>query len=274
MTSNSTLPRWAVAQMTGTSSVEANLAQAEERIAQASAMGCQLVALPENATFMGVETEKPKHAETLDGPSIARLASAAKRHGLFVLVGSMIECSEDPVRPHNTSVLIKPDGEIGCFYRKIHLFDVEVAGDRSYRESDFVSAGKPEPVVATVGDVCVGLSICYDLRFPWLYSGLRKAGAVALFIPAAFTVPTGRDHWETLLRARAIETQSYVLAPAQFGTHDTGRQTYGRSLIIDPWGTTVAQVPDGGGVACAEIDESRVRSLRTRMPMNTKEPAI
>jgi len=260
--------------MTGTSSVDGNLAQAEERIAEAASMGCQLVVLPENATFMGTETEKPKHAEDLNGPSMTRLAAAAKNHELFVLVGSMIERSDDPVRPHNTSVLIQPDGEIGRFYRKIHLFDVEVAGDRSYKESDFVSAGKPEPVVAEVGDLSIGLSICFDLRFPWLYSGLRRAGAIALSIPAAFTVPTGRDHWATLLRARAIETQSYVLAAAQFGTHDTGRQTYGRSMIIDPWGTIVAQVPDGGGVACAEIDVSRVMSLRSRMPMNTKEPTI
>lgn len=272
MTSGSDKPRWAVAQMTSSSQLEANLEQAEQRIAEAARSGCQLVALPENTTFMGREQDKAEVAQPVDGPAVSQLSAAARNHGIYVLLGSFVERSADPKRPHNTSVLIDPEGAVAARYRKIHLFDVEVAGDRTYRESDFVSGGEPVGVTAEVDGVPVGLTICFDLRFPWLYRSLADAGAEAIFVPAAFTVPTGRDHWETLLRARAIETQSFVLAPAQHGTHDTGRKTYGRSMIVDPWGTVLAMVGDGGTLAVADLNFGRVRELRRTMPMVSRQP--
>jgi predicted amidohydrolase len=262
---------WAVAQMTGGRDVEENRERAVALVRRAAALGAQLVALPENTSFMGRERDKAAHAEPLDGPTVARLSVPARELGIHVLVGSLVERSDDAARPYNTSVLIGPEGTIAASYRKMHLFDVDVAGDRTYRESDFVSAGPPEPVTAEVDGVTVGLSVCFDLRFGWLYRALADAGAEVLFIPAAFTVPTGRDHWETLLRARAIETQSFVLAPAQFGTHESGRKTYGRSMIVDPWGTVIGCVPDGGEVAVARLDLDRVSELRRTMPMRSRQ---
>ncbi len=168
-------------------------------------------------------------------------------------------------------MLLDSQGEIGAVYRKIHLFDVEVSGDRAYRESDVVMSPTPEVVTGDVNGARIGLSICFDLRFPWLYQKLKSKGAVALFVPAAFTVPTGRDHWEVLLRARAIETQAYVLAPAQAGRHPTGRRTYGRSAIVDPWGVVVARVNDGGHLAFSHVDLERVESIRREMPLASRE---
>jgi len=262
---------WSVAQLTGTSNVASNVETVCGLVGRAASNGVELVAFPENATFMGRETEKPGAAESIDGPSVSAVANAAAKHGVFVLLGSFVEASSDPARPFNTSVLIGPDGSRIAAYRKIHLFDCEVSGDRSYKESDFVSGGESNPVTAEVNGVGIGLSICFYLRFPWLYRALVDAGAVALFVPAAFTVPTGRDHWRTLLRARAIETQSFVLAPAQYGTHDTGRNTYGRSMIIDPWGTVLATVPDGGTLALAELRFDEVPAVRKRMVMRTRQ---
>ena len=258
--------------MTGGSQVEQNIEQAVSLIDRAAELGSELVALPENTTFMGREKHKSTVAEPLDGLSITALSERARHHGIYVLVGSIVEISDDPDRPYNTSVLISPKGEVVTQYRKIHLFDVDVAGDRSYRESDFASPGPSSPVTGTVAGVKVGLTICFDLRFPWLYAALGSVGATAIFVPSAFTVPTGQDHWEVLLRARAIETQSFVLAPAQQGKHDTGRETYGRSMIIDPWGTILAQVPDGGDIAIANLDFGRVAELRQTMPMRPGRP--
>ena len=272
MTSLSNTRRWAVAQMTSCSDVERNVEAASALVDRAGDMGCELISLPEGATFMGREAQKQAVAEPLDGPATSALAEAARRTGIYVLVGSVVEQSDDPKRPYNTSVLFSPKGEVVAHYRKIHLFDVDVAGDRSYRESDYASPGEPIPVTGTVAGVKVGLTMCFDLRFPWLYSALGNTGATAIFVPSAFTVPTGRDHWEVLLRARAIETQSFVLAPAQYGKHDTGRETYGRSMVIDPWGTILAQVPDGGELAVADINFERVAALRQTMPMRSSGP--
>ena len=270
MTSENSRQLWAVAQMTGGSDVGRNVEMALERIRRAAERGCDLVALPENCTFMGPESEKPNSAEALDGSSISAFRELARSNGIAVSVGSFVESSQDPGRPHNTSVLILKDGSVEAVYRKMHLFDVEVAGDRSYRESDRVTAGPATPVTGRVEGVTVGLSVCFDLRFPWLYGALAAAGAQALLVPAAFTVPTGHDHWQVLLRARAIETQSFVLASAQAGTHATGRQTYGRSTIIDPWGVVLTIVPDGGELGFAELDFGKVAEVRTRMPMRSR----
>lgn len=271
MTSETNTRRWGVAQFTGTSEVSTNVSMCEKLIEQAATFGCELVAVPENALYMGIENGKPKAAESLDGPSVTRLQEAARRTGQFVLLGSMLEKSDDPQRPFNTSVLLDPSGNVAAFYRKIHLFDVD-APDRVYRESDYVRGGPPEPTIADVAGISVGLTVCFDLRFPWLYQALMSAGVQAIFVPAAFTVPTGRDHWEILLRARAIENQCFVLAPAQHGLHETGRVTYGRSVIIDPWGTVLAQIPDGGSVAVADLDFSRVAKIRADLPMRSREP--
>jgi predicted amidohydrolase len=258
---------WSVAQMTGSGERERNLDVAAGLVERAASRGCELVAFPENCTYMGPESGKPDAAEALDGPSLTRFAELARTNHISVLVGSFVERSQDPARPYNTSVLIRRDGSVDAVYRKIHLFDVDVAGDRSYRESDMVTAGEPIPVTGDVDGITVGLSVCFDLRFPWLYRALVEAGAQALFVPAAFTVPTGSDHWEVLLRARAIETQSFVLAAAQYGRHPTGRQTYGRSMIIDPWGTLLTIVADGAELGVAELDFGRVDQIRRAMPI-------
>ena len=271
MTSTSRKRRWAVAQLTSGDAIQENIRLIEALIAEAADAGCELVAFPENATFMGREVDKPAIAEAIDGPTVTRLQEMAMKSGVHVLLGSFAERSQDPSRPYNSSVLLDSRGEIGAVYRKIHLFDVEVSGDRTYRESDVVMSPRPEVIVGDVNGARVGLSICFDLRFPWLYQQLKSRGAVVLFVPAAFTVPTGRDHWDVLLRARAIETQAYVLAPAQAGQHPTGRCTYGRSVIVDPWGVVVARVNDGGQLAIAQLDLERVESIRSEMPLVSRE---
>jgi deaminated glutathione amidase len=262
---------WAVAQMTGGASVERNLEVLAARVERAAALGCELVALPENCVFMGPEQEKARVAEPLDGPTVTALAAMARAHGLFVLAGSLPEQSHDPARVFATSVLLGPEGAIRATYRKLHLFDVDVAGDRTYRESDGILHGTGAPVVVDVNGLKLGLSICFDLRFPWLYQALRRAGAEVVAVPAAFTVPTGTAHWEVLLRARAIEAQVYVLAPGQWGTHETGRATWGKSMVVDPWGTVVATVADGGELAVAELDPERLAEVRRRMPLVSRE---
>jgi predicted amidohydrolase len=260
----------AVVQLTTTEDVEQSLARAEGLIDRAAERGAQLVVLPENVSFMGPEEGKRALAETLTGPTFSRLATKASRHGLHLLAGTLPEASEDPARPFNTSVLVAPCGEMAAVYRKIHLFDVELAGGESYRESAATMAGD-RAVVANTDLGVIGMSICYDLRFPDFYRALCRAGATMVCVPAAFTVPTGRDHWEVLLRARAIENQLYVLAAAQYGMNTSRRSTYGRSMIIDPWGTVIAACPDGPGLALAEIDLERVNQVRAQLPCQQHE---
>jgi predicted amidohydrolase len=191
-------------------------------------------------------------------------SAVARRRDAWILVGSLAETSTDPLRPWNTSVLIAPDGSIAATYRKIHLFDVAVEDGPVDRESDRVGPGD-RAVVAEVDGIRVGLSICYDLRFPELYRALALAGAEILTVPANFTERTGRDHWEVLLRARAIENGAYVLAPSQIGG-PPGQSAFGRSMIVDPWGTVVAQAADQVGIVSAELDLARVRSIRRQIP--------
>ena len=206
--------------------------------------------LPENFAFMGEEARKRELAERLDGafpgPILGALTEAAAKHGVWIVGGGMPEKSDDLSRPYNTSVLIDPRGGIAATYRKVHLFDVSLPDGTNLRESAATSAGS-EPVTADVLGVRLGMTVCYDVRFPELYRHLVHQGARVITIPAAFTMTTGKDHWHVLIRARAIENQVYVLAPGQHGKHPRGRQTYGKSIVVDPWGEVVAQCSEGEG---------------------------
>ena len=258
--------RIAVAQQTSTPDTAANLAWMEARIAEAAERGARLVAFPENAPFMGPEAARLAAPEAVDGPSMARIAGAAQRHGIAVLVGSFAERGPDPGRTYNTSLFFDDRGELLATYRKIHLFDVTVSSDTVYRESATVAAGDPAPVVVTFDGWRLGLSICYDLRFPELYRARSSGGAEVLFVPAAFTVRTGMAHWHLLLRARAVENLAYVVAPAQVGTHFAQRETYGHALVVAPWGEVVAEAEGGPGLIFAELRRERVAAVRSQIP--------
>ncbi|MBX6316502.1 MAG: carbon-nitrogen hydrolase family protein [Isosphaeraceae bacterium] len=258
----------AVLQMNSTSDPEANWHQARDLIERAAGYGARLIATPEYTNYLGPPAEKVRTAEPLDGPTCQRFADLARRLGIHLLLGSFNEQSVEPTRCHNTSVLFGPAGAILASYRKIHLFDVEIAGSVQSRESEVVRPGD-RVVVAETPLGRLGLSICYDLRFGDQYRRLVCDRAEILCVPSAFTMTTGRDHWEPLLRARAIEGQAYVLAPAQWGRHDDPnlRESYGHALIVDPWGLVVARASDGPGLALAEIDLDRVARIRRAIPV-------
>lgn len=258
----------AVVQLTSTSDEARNLAEAEDLIRRAARYGAQLIATPENTNYLGPHEEKVRRAEPLSGPLMGRFSALAAELGVHLLLGSYNERAADPTRCHNTSVLFGPDGARLAAYRKLHLFDVDVSDDVRFRESATVVPGD-EVVVAATALGPIGLSVCYDLRFPELYRAMVDRGAELLAVPAAFTATTGKDHWEPLLRARAIETQCYVLAPGQSGRHDDGglRASHGHAMIVDPWGHVVARASDGPGLALAEIDLRRVAQVRRAIPV-------
>ncbi|WP_306208770.1 carbon-nitrogen hydrolase family protein [Actinoplanes sp. RD1] len=256
--------RVAVCQLNAREDRTSNLAVARDLLGRAAAAGATLAVLPEYVDYLGPGADAPK-PETVDGEFAAFFAGAARELGIWVHAGSFHEAGPDPERTWNTSLVFNPQGELTATYRKIHLYDVEIPGRVSYQESRTVAPGD-SPVVAAVDGVPVGLSICYDLRFPELYRQLAIAGAKVLVVPAAFMLHTGRDHWEVLLRARAIENQCYVVAAGQIGDHEPGRTCFGRSMIIDPWGTVVAQAPDTVGVVTADLDLGRVEEIRTTVP--------
>ena len=254
--------RVAVVQMRSGADRGANIATASALVARAAAYGAELVVLPEKWPFVhGPRTAEG--AEPLDGPSVTAARGWARELGVAVLAGSVIEARHEGA-PCNTSVLIDPAGEVVAVYRKIHMFDVDVGGV-SYRESAATAAGA-EVVLGRVLGRGVGMTVCYDLRFPELYRRLTFAGASLLTVPAAFTSATGRDHWEPLLRARAIENQAFVVAAGQHGVHDDGTVSHGRSMIVDPWGVVLAQAADGEGVAVADLDFARMEEIRERLP--------
>jgi len=258
----------AAVQLNCTSNVANNLAAADALIARAASYGAKLVATPENTNFLGPHPDKVRLAEPLDGPTVAHFAALARKHAITLLLGSFNERSDDPKRCYNTSVLFGPDGAVLGAYRKMHLFDVNVSPDVCFMESDTVIAGdQPLVVDSPVGRL--GLSICYDLRFGEYYRALVDAGAQVILVPAAFTLMTGKDHWHPLMRARAIETQCYVLSPGQVGHHDDAglRQSYGHSMVVDPWGHIVGMSSDGPGLALAEIDLERVDAVRRGIPL-------
>lgn len=258
--------RVSVVQINSQSDKQANLQRAGELIDQAAASGARLVALPEYVAFLGPTADFPDVGETIPGPTSNFLAGKAREHGIFLLGGSFHEQTGEPGKNYNTSVLFGPDGEILARYRKIHLFDIDISGNVSANESNGIRPGD-ELVTATIDGHTAGLSICYDLRFPELYRLLALAGAEILFVPAAFTLFTGKDHWEVLLRTRAIENQAYVIAPGQIGKHDPNNaQCYGNSMIIDPWGTVIARASDREGIATADLDFSHLRAIRKQLP--------
>jgi deaminated glutathione amidase len=264
----------AAVQLTSTSDEAANWESARALIERAAALGARLIATPENSNYLGPHEEKVRRAEPLAGPTVGRFAELARRLGVHLLLGSFNEASGEPERCYNTSVLLGPAGQVLAAYRKLHLFDVDVPGGVRFAESATCKPGDPaDPerglVVAETPLGRIGLTICYDLRFAELYRRLADLGADVLAVPSAFTLATGKDHWEPLLRARAIENQCYVLAPAQHGRHDDGglRESYGHAMIVDPWGLPLATAADGPGLALAEIDLERVARVRRAIPV-------
>ncbi len=257
--------RVACVQMTSRTDKAANLTQAERLVAQAAATGADVVVLPEKWNAIGDAALYHATAEPLDGgESVVAMSSWARSHGITLVGGSIAERRDGREKLSNTSLVFDPEGEIVAVYRKIHLFDVEVGGV-VYRESEAEEPGD-EPVVAEGEDWRIGLSVCYDVRFPELYRILALEGAELVTVPAHFTTPTGKDHWHVLLRARAIENQLYVAAAAQIGETLPGKPAYGRSLIVDPWGLVLAQAPDEETVISAELDRTHLQSIRAKLP--------
>jgi predicted amidohydrolase len=272
----------AAVQLQSTSNEASNLDTAAALIERAAGYGARLAATPENTNFLGPHEQKVRGAQPLDGPVCSRFAELARRHSMYVLLGSFNEensqaraqaaaGAEGPAklgRCNNTSVLFGPDGARVAVYRKIHLFDVDVSEEVRFKESATIAPGS-EVVTAPTELGTLGLSVCYDLRFAELYAALVKKGAQIITVPSAFTLMTGKDHWYPLLRARAIETQCYVIAPAQSGKHDDRglRQSYGNSIVIDPWGQVIGSASDGPGLALAEVDLERVAKVRGQIPV-------
>ncbi|HMR76840.1 MAG TPA: carbon-nitrogen hydrolase family protein [Polyangiaceae bacterium] len=258
--------RAAVVQLQCQDDVVQNLAECRRQVLRARGLGAQLALLPENFAYMGAEVDKCQHAETLgSGPIQDTLAALAREAELTLIAGGFPERSADDRRPFNTALVFGPDGSLRAQYRKIHLFDVALADGTVLSESSATSSGT-DAVITEVAGARIGLSICYDLRFPELYRKLVDQGAQVLVVPAAFTLQTGKDHWHPLLRARAIESQCWLLAAGQWGRHPKGRLTYGHSLIVDPWGVVVAECSDGVGVAVADLDFDLLARVRAAVP--------
>ena len=255
----------AAAQMTSTGDRARNLATALRLVEEAASLGARLVGLPENFAFMGRDEERIGGAETLEGPTVSALREAARARRIHVLAGSIAEQVEAPGKTANTSVLIGDDGAVLAAYRKIHLFDVNIPDGARYAESETVLPGD-RAVVAPTALGRVGLTVCYDLRFPELYRRLSAEGAELVTIPAAFTLYTGKDHWEVLVRARAIENLCYVVAPAQVGRHSANRVTFGNAMVVDPWGVVLARCGDGEGLALAPVRRDRLEQCRRELP--------
>lgn len=266
----------AAAQLCSTEDLSANLDTCKRLATEAAGRGAKLLVLPENFAYLGLrERDKYEVAEHIDagspGPILAALIEMAASHEMWVIGGGMPELlpgesAGSVTRTYNACVALAPGGEIAAVYRKIHLFDVDIPGGAQLRESDSVKSGT-ELVAVETPLATIGMSVCYDLRFPELYRDLVvNKGAQVLVVPAAFTAHTGAAHWFTLNRSRAIENQSYVIAAAQYGTHNAKRESYGHTLIFDPWGETLAELPDGDGVATAEIDMKRLAKTRQQMP--------
>jgi predicted amidohydrolase len=258
----------AAIQMTSGHVVEDNLAAAAELLREAKDAGADIACLPENFSFIGLkDADKLKVAEADgQGPIQDFLRDTARRLGMWILGGTTVIKGDSASRVANASLLIDADGERVARYDKIHLFDVAIPGrEEKYLESTHVMPGR-EAVIADTPVGKLGLSVCYDMRFPELYRDLVARGAEWLAMPAAFTVPTGRAHWETLLRARAIENLCYVVAPAQSGTHTSGRETYGDTLIADYWGQVLSRLAKGSGVITADIDLAKQAETRARFP--------
>jgi deaminated glutathione amidase len=259
--------RVAAIQLTSTPDKTHNLVTASPLIEAAAGAGAELVALPELFNCWGSGRELHENAEPLDGPTIMWCRAHAQNLRIWLLAGSITERVDGTDKHANTSCLIAPDGEIVATYRKIHLFDVNVEGF-AYQESKTVIPGD-QIVVADAGPLRIGMSICYDLRFPEEFRIQALRGATVVTLPSAFTAPTGKDHWEPLLRARAIENQVFVVAPDQRGASTPKLQWHGRSMIVDPWGVVLAQAPDTECFITADLDLAAQQEMRTRIPSLT-----
>lgn len=256
----------AAVQMTSLPDLGKNLAQAEELIELAVRRGAELIGLPENFSFLGDDAVKVAQAGEIASQTEQFLRRMAQRFQITLLGGGYPVPTETG-KVYNTALLVGPNGQELARYQKVHLFDVDLPDGNIYHESGTVLAGSSLPPVyasPTLGNI--GLSVCYDVRFPELYRALVKAGATVLFVPAAFTAFTGKDHWQVLLQARAIENTAYVLAPAQTGQHYARRQTHGHAMIVDPWGTILADAGDRPGLAVAAIEPLRLEQVRQQMP--------
>jgi predicted amidohydrolase len=256
--------RVAAVQLNSNGDKRRNLGSAERLVREAAAGGAEFVALPEKWNLLAGGEELVAGAEPLDGPSLTAARGWARELGIHLLAGSISELGGEGEKASNTSVLIGPDGEDVAVYRKIHMFDVD-AGGVSYRESEHERPGT-EPVVAPVGELTLGMTVCYDLRFPELFRILALRGARIVVVPSAFTLATGRDHWEVLLRARAIEDQVFVVAPNQTGEAPPHYSSFGRSMIVDPWGVVLATAADGEGIVTAELDLGAQDRIRDSLP--------
>jgi predicted amidohydrolase len=257
--------RAAAVQLTSTADRERNLATADRLTRAAAAALAELVVLPEKWSVLGTPEETAADAEPFDGPALTWARATARELGIDLVAGSIAERVPGREKGSNTSAHIGPDGEVRAIYRKVHMFDVEVGG-HTYRESEHEEGGDELVVTETAGGVELGLSVCYDLRFPELYRILAVRGARVLTVPAAFTLATTRDHWEVLLRARAIEDQAFVIAANQVGEHAPGYRSGGRSMIVDPWGVVLAQAPDTETFITAELDLERQADVRRTLP--------
>jgi predicted amidohydrolase len=256
--------RAAAVQLNSQDNKERNLEVAERLVRDAARDGAELIALPEKWNLLGSSEALLDGAEPLEGPSLSAARGWARELGVHLLAGSIAERVEGQERLFNTSVLIGPQGDDLAAYRKIHMFDVEVGGV-TYRESEHEQGGE-EIVTASLGDLELGLTVCYDLRFPELYRILAVRGARVITVPSAFTAPTGRAHWEVLLRARAIENQAFVIAPNQIGEAPPHYDSYGHSAIVDPWGAVLAIAPDEQCFVAADLDLAEQDRVREKLP--------
>ncbi len=265
-------PLWAAAvQVTSTDDVVRNLARCRALVTEARAAGAQFVGLPENFAFLGSDRDHraaiaESTADDAAGPILSDMRTLARTTGVWLLLGGFPEQGLRPGSIRNTSVLLDPTGAIAARYRKVHLFDVDVPGGMQFRESESVDAGN-DVVVAETPWGGLGLTVCYDVRFPELYRQITARGARMITVPSAFTRETGKDHWHLLLRARAVENQAFIIAPAQFGWHGGKRYSYGHALIADPWGAVLSECGDHEGFALARLDFDYQDRVRSNLPV-------
>jgi predicted amidohydrolase len=259
-------------QLNSTDQVDRNLETADRLVREAADRGAELVILPEKWNLLGAGEQMAAASEPLDGPVLGWASRLAAELGIDLVAGSILVQVPGQAKAANTSVHLGPDGEVKATYRKLHMFDVEVDGV-VYAESDHEQAGEEIVVSELAGGTSLGMSICYDLRFPELYRGLSARGAEVISVPSAFTLTTTRDHWEVLLRARAIENQCFVVAPNQIGAHPPGHRSGGRSMIVDPWGVVLSTAPDAEAVIVADLDLGRLLDVRRRLPALTHRRA-
>jgi len=256
----------AAIQMNSQADLYYNMKQARQFVEQASHTGALLVALPENFAFLGDEAARLKQADDISEIVVESLSEWAKEFNIYI-IGGGYPVRADGSKLFNRAILVSPEGKIVASYDKIHLFDVELSTEESYKESDLVQSGSKTAIVYESEELAnIGLSICYDIRFPELYRQLSEKGAELLCVPAAFTRPTGEAHWEILLRCRAIENSAYLIAPAQTGKHGKKRETYGHSMIVDPWGTVLADAGSEPGIVTAEINLEKLKEIRRKFP--------